>query len=483
MHKPYIAIRADGNSQIGLGHIHRTLALANYLKDYFSITFYLYQADKLVMDLITKHGFLLESIVAADYNQPENFIRDLDNNTIIVLDGYQFKTDYQKAIKAQGYKLVAIDDLNEWLNVADVVINHAYAGIKSDYKVSSDSVLLGGLKYAIIKQELFNVKRHTDRKRNLNVLVCIGGTDPDNYSERIIKELLSSTDKNISLLTYPLNKRFNELTDLAETNSNRLKLHHSLNTNELIELIQNNDIAILQPSNIALEAAAIGICIALVQTAENQKHIKQTLLDSSCASNLDLNHISDFINNVTIKHINEQISNQAQLLDGKSGLRYINEFNQLALTARKVNADDVKLIYDWNNDPVTRANSYNQNSILFEDHLKWFMNKIGDPQSVFLMLEFDNNPAGCVRIDNKSEENVIGITVAPEFRGKKLATPMLNLATAEYFKVFPKNVITAYIKKTNEPSLKSFVGAGFKAIDEGNYFGAWSYKLNKKLHE
>ena len=54
MHMPCIAIRADGNSQIGLGHIHRTLALANYLKDYFSITFYLYQADKLVSDLITE---------------------------------------------------------------------------------------------------------------------------------------------------------------------------------------------------------------------------------------------------------------------------------------------------------------------------------------------------------------------------------------------------------------------------------------------
>lgn len=483
MHKPSIAIRADGNTQIGLGHIHRTLALAGYLKNYFSVTFYLYRADPLVTDLIIKNGFILVNMKSPDYNQPENFINELKNNPIVVLDGYQFKTDYQMSIKSAGLKLVVLDDLNEWENVADVVINHAYSGDKSEYKKSNNSVLLAGLKYAIIKKELFQEIRHVERTSNSNVLVCIGGTDPDNYSEKIVMELLNATTKNISLLTYPLNRKFKELQDLATENSHRLKLYHSLNTKELVQLIRENDIAILQPSNIALEAAALGIYIALVQTAENQKYIKQTLLDSSCASNLDLNKLAESVNKVTVKHINAQINSQAQLLDGKSGLRFINVFNELALTTRRVNAGDVKLIYDWNNDPLTRANSYNQNSILFEDHQKWFLNKIADSNTVFLILEFDRKPAGCVRIDNKASENVIGITVAPEFRGRKLATPMLIAATNEYFKLFPGNVISAYIKKTNEASLKSFVGAGFKVLDEDNYFGEWSYKLNKRSNE
>lgn len=483
MHTPSIAIRADGNTQIGLGHIHRTLALAGYLNNYFSVTFYLYQADSLVTDLIIRNGFQLVNMKSPDYNQPENFINELKNNPIVVLDGYQFKTDYQMSIKSADLKLVVLDDLNEWENVADVVINHAYSGNKSDYKISNNSVLLAGLNYAIIKKELFQETRHVERRSNSNVLVCIGGTDPDNYSEKIVKELLNATTKNISLLTYPLNRKFKELQDLSTENSHRLTLYHSLNTEELAQLIRGNDIAILQPSNIALEAASLGIYIALVQTAENQKYIKQTLLDSSCASNLDLNKLAESVNKVTVKHINAQINSQAQLLDGKSGLRFINVFNQLAITTRRVNAGDVKLIYDWNNDPLTRINSYNQNSILFDDHQKWFLNKIADPNTVFLILEFDRKPAGCVRIDNKASENVIGITVAPEFRGRKLATPMLIAATNEYFKLFPGSVISAYIKKTNEASLKSFVGAGFKVLDEDNYFGEWSYKLNKRSNE
>lgn len=483
MHKPLVAIRADGNSQIGLGHIHRTLALANYLKDYFSIRFYLYQADKLVTDLILGHSFQHINLSAGDYNQPENFMKELKDCSIVVLDGYEFKTTYQKAIKSNGYKLVVIDDLNEWLNVADVVINHAYTGTSSAYNISEHSILLSGLKYAIIKQELLNEKRHITKSSNSKILVCIGGTDPDNYSERIINNLLNGTDKEISLLTYPLNKQFKRLQELSEANNKRLTLYHSLNTQELIQLIQSNDIAILQPSNIALEAAAIGIYIGLIQTAENQKFIKNVLLESSCASMMDLDSLTDSVNLISTTEINKQVKSQSELFDGKSLARYINTFNQLVLSVRRVNANDVKLIYEWNNDPVTRANSYNQNAILFEEHQKWFLNKIVDEGSVFLMLEYNNIPAGCVRIDNKSEENVIGITVAPEFRGKKLATPMLIAATKEYFKIFPNRIITAYIKKTNEASLKSFIGAGFTVRDEGNYFGEWSYKLNKCLNE
>ena len=43
--------------------------------------------------------------------------------------------------------------------------------------------------------------------------------------------------------------------------------------------------------------------------------------------------------------------------------------------------------------------------------------------------------------------------------------------------------ISAYIKKSNEASLKSFVNAGFAVIDENMYFGELSYKLIKHSNE
>lgn len=483
MIKPEIAIRADGNSGIGLGHIHRMLAFAGYVKDLFSVTFFCYNADQLVIDLIVGNGFKHEAISEMDDTSPAHLIGLLRGEEIIVLDGYGFKTDYQSALKEAGHRVIAIDDLNEWENVADVVINHAYSGKREDYKVSSSTTFYAGLKYAIIKQEILNSKSESPKEALNNVLVSIGGTDPMNYSQKIIESLLSGTTKTISVLTYPLNPQFNALKELAGKRSSRLKLYHSLNTTELIQLIKENDVAILQPSNIALEAAAIGIGMYLIQTAENQKFIFEALVKNGCAVKLEPDNLAAQVNSNTPELVNLQIEHQQNLLDGRSPNRIIDIVNQLCLKQRRVLMDDAKLIYDWNNDDVTRANSYNQNKIEYPDHLRWLDSKVKDETVFFGMFDFENEPAGCVRVESKSEENIIGITIAPEMRGKRLATSILQMACQVYFEEYEKKMITAYIKKDNTASLKSFVNAGFKIQDQNIYFGELSYKLIKHSNE
>lgn len=483
MIKPEIAIRADGNSNIGLGHIHRMLAFAGYVKDFFSVTFFCLNADKLVVDLIISNGFKYEAINEKCNTSPEHLIGLLRDREIIILDGYEFRTEYQSGLKEAGHRVIAIDDLNDWENVADVVINHAYSGKREGYKLSSTSAFYCGFKYAIIKQEILNSKCDMLKSSVENVLVSIGGTDPLNYSQKIIRALLESTSKNISVLTYPLNPKFNELKEQAAKKQERMKLFHSLNTREVIELIKQNDIAILQPSNIALEAAAIGIGLCLVQTAENQKYILESLLHNNCGVLLDTSDVASQINKLTNEKVNLQIKQQHELLDGKSPNRIIDLVNQLCLRCRKVSSEDAKLIYEWNNNEVTRANSYNQNKIEFIDHVKWFENKVKDETVFFAMFCFENVPAGCVRIESKGDENIIGITIAPEMRGKRLASSILKLACKNYFRSRKRKKISAYIKKNNVASLKSFENAGFDHIDENLYFGELSYKLVKHSNE
>ncbi|MBK7666186.1 MAG: UDP-2,4-diacetamido-2,4,6-trideoxy-beta-L-altropyranose hydrolase [Sphingobacteriaceae bacterium] len=473
MQKPNIAIRADGNAKIGLGHIHRTLALASYLKDFFEIKYYSVKADELVCGLVKSSGFILVNL-----KDSEEFISEISKTDIVVLDGYSFKTDYQKALKTNGNKVIAIDDLNEWENVADVVINHGYSG--KEYKLSSNSKLYAGLEYAIIKSEILGASKSQEKKSTNKVLVCIGGTDPEGYSEKIVTSLLKETEKQISILTYPLNSAFKSLEKLASQNEGRLKLFHSLDTTDLMKLIQSNDIAILQPSNIALEAAALGIHISLIQTAENQKYILGNLVNNSCAVKLDADHIGKDINSITLEHINEQIKKQSKLLDGKSPARILDVVNSLLLECRKVKESDIKLIYDWNNDPVTRANSHNKAKIEFANHEKWFAGRLKDEQLDFLIFSYNTIPCGSVRILREETENVIGIAIAPEFRGKKLAGLILNMAADYFYERHGNKEITAYIKKQNVASIMSFEKAGYKITNEGEYCGDAGYRLIKK---
>lgn len=479
MIKPGIIIRADGNAVIGMGHIHRMLAFASYLCDFFEIHFFVNNPDKLVSELIENNGYKLTALKKEDYYNPESFISLIDKNALVVLDGYEFKTDYQQSLRNAGLKTLAIDDLNNWENVTDAVLNHGFSGEIKNYKVASHTKLYTGFKYAVVKKELLEPNLRSIRKSVSNVLICIGGTDPENYSERIVSNLLKESNKKLSLLTYPLNKKFDCLKSLAEKNTERLSIYHSLDTKAIIKLIQQNDIAVLQPSNIALEAAAIGIKIYVIQTAENQKYIKETLLRTQCAEELTLNDLSGKINTVMIENVNEQIQLQKKLFDGKSPGRILTLINELFLSVRKAEVKDTDLVYAWNNDEITRANSYQKEKIEYESHVKWFHQKIKDTTTAFYILEFNGIPAGCVRMDNKQSENIIGITVAPDFRGKKLATPMLNLSVSEFHKLFPSNKITAFIKHNNIVSLHAFKSAGFEIVEEGMFFGEMSYKLIK----
>ncbi|MCW3077280.1 MAG: hypothetical protein JWO32_1889 [Bacteroidetes bacterium] len=111
--------------------------------------------------------------------------------------------------------------------------------------------------------------------------------------------------------------------------------------------------------------------------------------------------------------------------------------------------------------------------------MTWFRKKIKDNSCCFLILKYQNQKAGTVRIEIKENENIVGITVAPEFRGKKLAPLFLQKASDYFFKKHPGTNITAYIKIENTPSIKSFEKAGYIFKEEGNFFGSKSLKLIK----
>ncbi len=475
MQKYDVAIRADGNAKTGTGHVHRTIALASYLKQNFNITFYLLNSDSLAEELLSQNGYKFVNLIKED-----DLLKTISEKTIVVIDGYNFSLEYQSEIKKAGHKLVLIDDLKQGVQIADVVINHGYTAEAKDYGISENTKLLCGPEYAILKKEFLNYSSPPKKTDNKKVLVCIGGTDPNNYSEKIILELLDKTTKDISLITYPINPNFEKLIDLAHKNSSRLKMFHSLSTPQMMNLISENDIAILQPSNIALEACSVGVYMALVKTEENQKYIHSTLIEKKCAIDLPLENLSDIINYIGASDINMQIERQKQIFDKKSPSRILSAFNALVLEPRRANEKDVDTIFVWSNDKVTRENSYNQSEIEYASHVNWFIAKIKDKNSCFLMFDWQNESVGTVRIDFQEKETVIGINVSPKFRENKLSVPMLQLACQYFFDHFKEDKITAYIKKTNPASLKSFLNGGFEIIDTKEYFGSESHRLIKQ---
>lgn len=129
---------------------------------------------------------------------------------------------------------------------------------------------------------------------------------------------------------------------------------------------------------------------------------------------------------------------------------------------RKANAEDSLLFFVWKNDPVTLANSFQSEEVPLEQHIGWFSRALEKSELLLLVGETKNGtPMGQVRFDRNENRAVVGVTVAPEFRGQKLSVPLLQAACDYFFRLYPQHKIDAYIKTENTASRKAFTAAGF----------------------
>ncbi|HEV2503141.1 MAG TPA: GNAT family N-acetyltransferase [Mesorhizobium sp.] len=116
---------------------------------------------------------------------------------------------------------------------------------------------------------------------------------------------------------------------------------------------------------------------------------------------------------------------------------------------RPATIDDAQLLFDWRNEPLTRAMSVNTEPVAWDDHVKWLSIRLARPEPGLYICE-DGIPCGMVRIDNDE----ISYTVDMDFRGKGLATKMLILARHQF------GSKRAKVKRSNEASAKAATKAG-----------------------
>jgi UDP-2,4-diacetamido-2,4,6-trideoxy-beta-L-altropyranose hydrolase len=173
-----------------MGHFIRTLALAEMVNEHFHCVFATTSPTKYQIDEIEKvchHRIDLPN----DETHFDIFLSLLKGNEIVVLDNYYFTTGYQKAIKDKGCRLVCIDDLNDNVFYADLIINHT-PGVKAEeYSAQSYTQFALGLEYALIRQAFSNAKRNEKGITKIETLfICFGGSDPENLTASTLDVLL-----------------------------------------------------------------------------------------------------------------------------------------------------------------------------------------------------------------------------------------------------------------------------------------------------
>ena len=102
----------------------------------------------------------------------------------VVLDGYQFGTEFQRVIKNAGLRVLVVDDDGCARHyVADLILNPNPCAVREMYPShDSSTALLLGPRHALLRREFLPARpaNRTHAARARRVLVTLGGADPDN---------------------------------------------------------------------------------------------------------------------------------------------------------------------------------------------------------------------------------------------------------------------------------------------------------------
>lgn len=80
--------------------------------------------------------------------------------------------------------------------------------------------------------------------------------------------------------------------------------------------------------------------------------------------------------------------------------------------------DDARVLFEWRNDPETRANSLRPEPVEWAGHLRWLAACVGDSARSLYIASEEGEVLGTVRADCAGGEYELSWTVAPGQRGK-----------------------------------------------------------------
>ncbi len=130
-----------------------------------------------------------------------------------------------------------------------------------------------------------------------------------------------------------------------------------------------------------------------------------------------------------------------------------------------VTSDGDRLIM-WRNDEATRKASISSEPVARADHDAWLARSLDSKDRALFIAEHDGRPVGTARLDRdvvrgiSSEVWEVSLTIAPEARGKGLATSLL-VAVGMAARERGAAMLLARLKPENLKSRAAFAGAGY----------------------
>ena len=483
-----VLLLCDGGGTLGVGHVLRSLALAEAA---------VAAGHDVVVAGHFEGAFLKGQLAAAPVEVvqlAEPFI-DLAGRLrpdVLHVDSYEAP---QGLRDLGAVVLSSMEDGTFGRRQADVVVDPTFRAELSPRPEDGSGFLLRGSRYTPIRRRVLDARRPAEVAGTIDsvarsVLVVMGGTDPVGLAPAAV-ELLARTGLALDVTVIAVGENAEQVRAAARGTALSLKVRAPVD--DLAALMSGQDLVISAAGTTVWELCCLGVPMAVVWAVDNQRLgydrvveagaalglggpelgepeargrervvdlLRTTLTDSRVRADLALagRQIVDGLGTWRVVRMWEQ----AQRLGLSAGSATSNHESSTRLTARRAGMDDARLLFEWRNDPDTRASSRHADPVPWPQHLAWLESGLAREDRMLLVVEDLGGPVGTVRWDLGSRgEWEVSITVAPERRRQSLARPLLRAAEVALREMLASRGtdVTAYLAVVhvdNEASVRLF---------------------------
>lgn len=260
-----MAFVVNGNKNVGMGHIYRSLTLADGFLGH-NIKFVTYESGPASTGLMEDRGY---KVVETAKDCLLSKLEELDPD-IIINDILDTDEDYIKYLKDSGFFVVNFEDLGTGSNVAHLVFNALYE------KTNPNSNHRFGYEYECLSDKffLYNPIEFKDSPKTL--FVTFGGVDQNNLTLRVLKTALklfeqTSLEKIIVVLGGGYSHELN-LNDIDPILDSKVKIYKKVKN--MPKLMSKADIAITSNGRTVYELASMAIpTVSIAQNDRETLHL------------------------------------------------------------------------------------------------------------------------------------------------------------------------------------------------------------------
>lgn len=446
----HVIVRADASPEIGLGHVMRSLALADEL-----------EAAGLSVTIcgtgVPPELTAARRIVAPSHIDDAAAIVDLSPD-LVVVDGYHITDEFFAVLDHLGIACAVIDDngdTNAHRPIA--VINHNPHADEAMYRhLRSRPRLLLGVEFALVRREFLDVARDAPDRHTGSVLVAFGGSDPCGLTGPVATRLASEGLEVRVAIGAAHPERSSLTAQLAERAGISVIEPH-----DYVRELAGAGAAVLGAGSSLLEAACLRTPTVAVVVADNQRRLAAAARDRSMV--LDVLEADE--------HLPDRLADRVEMLrtaePNPHALVPIDGARRVAASLatmidqrvrlRPATHDDAAFVFELRTDAEVDRQSLHE-APDWQQHLVWFAAALDDPDRRIFIIERDSVPAGQIRLDADGDDDVISLAIVERERGRGLGRQALAAA-----KSLCGGDLIAHVKSDNSRSVAAFRASGFLA--------------------